>query len=98
MSDISLIEKIRNFDKPWCYQYQRRIDTIEEDKELLNLTDADIENISLDDFEFSEVSSSKDLKQECTDFIKRYEWMGTVGSYPTHWFTARWKGHLGGVE
>lgn len=97
MSDISLIEKIRNFDKPWCYQYQRRIDTIEEDKELLNLTDADIENISLDDFEFSEVSSSKDLKQECTDFIKRYEWMGTVGSYPTHWFTARWKGHLGGV-
>ena len=52
MSDISLIEKVRSFDKPWCYQYQRRLDTIEEDKKLLNLTDEDIENISLDDFEF----------------------------------------------
>ena len=59
MSDISLIEKVRNFDKPWCYQYQRRLDTIEEDKKLLTMTDEDIYNISLDAFEFSEVTASK---------------------------------------
>lgn len=97
MSDISLLEKIRNFDKPWCYQYQRKLDTIEEDKKILNLTDEDISKIDLDDFDFSEVSSNDKVKKECTNFIKRYEWMGTVGSYPTHWFTARWKGVLGCV-
>ena len=50
MSDISLIEKVRDFDKPWCYQYQRRLDTIEDDKALLNLIGSDIESISFDDF------------------------------------------------
>ena len=96
MSDIKLLEKIKNFDSPWCYQYQRRLDTIEEDKEKYGWSDEDIENISLDDFEFAPIST-KDEKQEATEFIKRYEWLGTVGSFPTHWFSARYKGILGGV-
>jgi hypothetical protein len=25
MSDIKLLEKIKDYDKPWCYQYDRRI-------------------------------------------------------------------------
>lgn len=96
MSDIKLLEKIKNFDSPWCYQYQRRLDTIEEDKERYGWSDDDIENISLDDFEFAPIST-KEKKQEATEFIKRYEWLGTVGSFPTHWFSARYKGILGGV-
>ena len=96
MSDIKLLEKIKNFDSPWCYQYQRRLDTIEEDKERYGWSDDDIENISLDDFEFAPIST-KEEKQEATEFIKRYEWLGTVGSFPTHWFSARYKGILGGV-
>lgn len=36
-------------------------------------------------------------KAKATEFIKRYEWLGTIGSYPTHWFTASYKGILGGV-
>ena len=35
MSDISLLKKIKEFKSPWCYQYQRRLDTIEEDKKNL---------------------------------------------------------------
>lgn len=96
MSDIKLLEKIKNFDSPWCYQYQRRLDTIEEDKERYGWSDDDIENISLDDFEFAPIST-KEEKQEATEFIKRYEWLGTVGSFPTHWFSARYNGILGGV-
>ena len=96
MSDIKLLEKIKNFDSPWCYQYQRRLDTIEEDKERYGWSDDDIENISLDDFEFAPIST-KEEKQEATEFIKRYEWLGTVGSFPTHWFSARYKDILGGV-
>ena len=96
MSDISLLNKIKEFKSPWCYQYQRRLDTLEEDKEIFGWTDEDIRNINLDEFEFSFITS-KEEKKEATEFIKRYEWLGTVGSYPTHWFAARYKGILGGV-
>lgn len=96
MSDISLLEKVEKFHKKYCYQYQRRLDTIEEDKKNLNLTDDDIANIKLDDITFH-ILTTKEEKQEATDFIKRYEWMGTVGSFPTHWFGARWNDVLVGV-
>lgn len=96
MSDIKLLEKIRNYDKPWCYQYQRRLDTIEEDKKKLGWDDEFISNIKLDDFEFSNITSKED-KREAIDFIKRYEWLGDVSGFPMQWFTARYKGILGGV-
>ena len=96
MSDIKLLEKIKDYDKPWCYQYQKRLDTLQEDMEKYGWSQDDIDNISLDDFEFSYIDSQED-KKEATEFIKRYEWLGTVGSFPTHWFTATYKGILGGV-
>ena len=96
MGDISLLNKIKEFKSPWCYQYQRRLDTLDEDKEILGWTDEDIKNINLEEFEFSFIVT-KEEKKEATEFIKRYEWLGTVGSYPTHWFAARYKGILGGV-
>lgn len=94
MSDIKLLEQIKNYDKDYCFQYQRRLDTIEEDKKKYNWTDDDIVNISLDDFEFKKIDGDK---KEATDFIRKYEWLGTIGSYPTHWFGAFYKGILGGV-
>lgn len=96
MSDIKLLEKIKEYDKDWCYQYQKRLDTLEEDMKNYGWSKEDVENISLKDFEFSYIDSAKD-KKEATEFIKRYEWLGTIGSFPTHWFTARYKGTLGGV-
>ena len=96
MSDIKLLEKIKEYDKPWCYQYQKRLDTLQEDMEKYNWTQEDVDSISLDDFEFSFITEKKD-KEEAAAFIKRYEWLGTIGSFPTHWFTARYKGILGGV-
>lgn len=96
MSDIKLLEKIKSFNKEHCYQYERRLETIEEDKKRLGWGDEFIKNIKLEDFEF-EFISSKDMKQEATEFIKRYEWLSTIGSFPTHWFTARYNGVLGGV-
>lgn len=94
MGDIALLEQIKNFDKDYCYQYQRRLDTYEEDKKKYNWTDEDIKNIDLDEFIFKPIT---DDKKEATNFIKRYEWLGTVGSYPTHWFGAYYNGILGGV-
>ena len=52
MSDIKLLEKIKGYNKDWCYQYQKRIDTLKEDMEALNWTEEDLKSISLNDFEF----------------------------------------------
>ena len=96
MSDIRLLEQIKSFTKPHCYQYQKRLDTLEEDKEKLGWDDEFISNIDLNEFEFSFVDNKQD-KEEAIEFIKRYEWLGTTGSYPTHFFIARYRGILGGV-
>lgn len=96
MGDIRLLEKIKSYDKDWCYQYQKRIDTLPEDMERYGWTEEDVNNISLSDFEFSPIED-KEGKKEATEFIKRYEWLGTIGNFPTHWFGARYKGILGGV-
>lgn len=94
MSDISLLEKINTFNKNYCYQYQRKLDTYEEDKLILNWDDNDIKNIKLEDFTFRYIDSNED-KRRATEFIKRYEWLGTVGSFPTHWFIAEYNGIIG---
>ena len=96
MSDIKLLEKIKSYDKEYCYQYQKRIDTLQEDMRNNGWTEEDVKAISLDDFVFSPIETAEG-KKEASDFIKRYEWLGTIGSFPTHWFEARYKGLLGGV-
>lgn len=96
MSDISLLEQIKAYDKDYCFQYQRRLDTYEEDKEKYGWSDDFIKSITLSDFEYKPLTSDKE-KSDATEFIKRYEWLGTIGSYPTHWFGAYYNGILGGV-
>ena len=96
MSDIKLLEKIKDYDKPWCYQYQKRLETLQEDMERYGWNEGDVSNIFLDDFVFSNVTS-KEERKECIEFIKRYEWLGDVSGFPMAWFTARYKGLLGGV-
>ena len=96
MSDIKLLEKIQNFKEEHCYQYQRRIDTLEEDKRILCWDDDFIKNIDLNEFEFKHIESKKD-KEIASRFIERYEWLSTIGSFPTDWFIATYKDVLGGV-
>lgn len=96
MSNISLLEQIKAYDKDYCFQYQRRLDTYEEDKEKYGWSDEDIKKIKLSDFNYMPLTSDKE-RSNATEFIKRYEWLGTIGSYPTHWFGAYYNGILGGV-
>lgn len=96
MSDIAILNKIKEFDSPWCYQYQRRIETLEEDKKTFGWDDEFIQNIKISDFEFKPIST-KEEKKDAIAFIERYEWLKSIGSFPTHWFSATYKGILGGV-
>ena len=93
MSDVKLLEQINNYKEDWCYQYQKRLDTLQEDMNTYGWTEEDINNIKLDDFEFSIITSEQE-KDEAKEFIKRYEWLGTIGAFYTHWFSARYKVYI----
>lgn len=96
MSDIKLLEKINTYKEDHCYQYQKRIDTLEEDKQLLGWDDEFIANINVNDFEFVFSIDEKD-KKLAKQFIERYEWLGSLSQFNTHYFFAYYQGVLGGV-
>lgn len=73
-----------------CHQYKLRQQTLEEDLEGL---DFDPQNLSPKDF----ILSPEPLTDEVENFIKRYEWLGTIGVNPKWVFTARYKNILCGV-
>jgi site-specific DNA-methyltransferase (adenine-specific) len=60
MSDIQLLNKIKNYDKDWCYQYQKRLDTLKEDKKRFYLTEEFIQNVNLDNFEFAYIDTPEE--------------------------------------
>ena len=96
MSDIKLLEKIRNFKEEHCYQYQRKLDTYEEDKQILGWDDEFIANIDLNEFEFKQSNSEED-KKLAKEFNARYEWLESLSQFNTHYFFAYYRGVLGGI-
>ena len=91
------LERLNTYDKNHCWQYDIRLSKEKEDREFIkNAFDIEIEDISIKDFEIRQITSKED-KQEAIEFIKRYEWLGTITQYSTHYFGAYYKGVLGGV-
>lgn len=74
----------------FSHQYLKKMETIQEDLKQLNF---DPNQISASDF----ILSKENINQEITEFILRYEWLGTIGVMPKWCFTARYQGILGGV-
>lgn len=59
MSDISLLKQIEEYKKDHCYQYEKRIQTFEEDMRMYGWSQQDLENIKLDDFDFSIIETKR---------------------------------------
>lgn len=91
MSSIDLLKQIQAYDKPHCFQYQKKLDTYEEDKQRLGWTDEFIQSISLDDYEFSLITTDEE-KRKARDFIVKYEWLGTLSQFNTSYFKATYQG------
>lgn len=87
MSSIELLKKIQSYDKPHCYQYQKKLDTYEEDKQRLGWSDEFIQSITLNDYQFSFIETEEE-KKKARDFIRRYEWLEEVSQFNTHYFKA----------
>ena len=91
------LERLNTYDKDHCWQYDIRLSKEQEDREFIkNTFNIEIEDIAIKDFEIKQITSKED-KKEAVEFIKRYEWLGTITQYSTHYFGAYYKGVLGGV-
>lgn len=93
-------DRFKDYDKDHCWQYDIRVSNLDDDIKESGLTKSQVENLRIDDFDFSYVDKT-DSKQcaEIVQFIKRHEWLGKLPNRPTQRFTARLKtnGALAGV-
>lgn len=88
---LNLIKtKIQQKNSSQSFQYQRKLEWFEQDKKQLNF---DISQLSAKHFTLT----NEPLTEEIIKFIKKYEWLGTIGAYPKWCFTARYSNILGGV-
>jgi hypothetical protein len=91
-------ELYESYNKDHCWQYDIRQNRLNEDLKESGITEEEMNVIRTSDFEFEFVDKEeKDKCNEIVKFIEKHEWLGKMPNRPTHRFTARYKGHLGGV-
>ena len=87
---------IRDYNKDHCWQYDIRLNNLEEDLILAGLTADDVNNLNIADFVL-QYEEKEICYEEVKSFIERHEWLGRMSLYPTNIFTARYNGILAGV-
>lgn len=87
---------IRDYNEKHCWQYDIRLNNLNDDLILAELSLDETKNLKVSDFIFQN-EKKEDCFNEVKSFIERHEWLGKISLYPTHIFTARYKGILAGV-
>jgi len=95
-TETSVEQRLNSYDKEHCWQYDIRLNNLEEDLEKSGLTKNQVANLRVGNFEMR-FEDKKLVWHDAKQFIERHEWLGKMGLYPTHIFTARYKGILAGV-
>jgi hypothetical protein len=90
------IDRLNNYDKDHCWQYDIRLKNYEEDLVLAGLTDEYVKTLKVPDFDFK-VVTNKSERKELKAFIERHEWLGNLSQFTTHWFGCYHKDILAGV-
>jgi hypothetical protein len=89
--EIKIKEKINTTEDIFvCHQYRKKIEHYTEDRDNLPFNP---DNIKASNFTLIK----EELSTEIVEFIKKYEWLETVGVNPKWCFTARYNDKLGGV-
>jgi len=78
-------ERLNNYDKDQCWQYDIRVKNLDKDLKESDFTKEYVETLRVSDFEFVNVEDKKE-RQELKRFIERHEWLGNLSQYTTHWF------------
>jgi len=87
---------INNYNQQHCWQYDIRLNNLTNDLKQANITIDEAKKLKVGDFVFQN-EDKKTCFDEIKKFIERHEWLQRVSLYPTHIFTARYKGILAGV-
>jgi len=87
---------LRDYEQNHCWQYNIRVKNLQEDLSQANLTEDLVKKLRVSDFTFQQEEKAS-VYDEVKNFIERHEWLGRMSLYPTHMFTARFKGILAGV-
>ena len=87
---------VEDYNENHCWQYDIRLRNKENDLIESNLTEEETSQLTVSDFTLAFEEKSIVWK-EAKEFIVKHEWLGKMGLYPTHIFTARYKGILAGV-
>lgn len=92
-----MIEKrLETYDKDHCWQYDIRVNNLEEDLSMCNLTKEYTDQLRVPDFRFELIVDKKE-RVKLKQFIERHEWLGKLSQYTTHWFAAYHKDIIAGV-
>jgi len=92
----ALDKKLKKYNKNHCWQYDIRLKNRQDDLNQHNLTEEDVNSLRIMDFDMK-FEDKKIVWNEVKYFIEKHEWLGKMGLYPTHIFTARYNGILSGV-
>lgn len=93
---MNIVDRKNSYNSSQCWQYNIRLKNLESDLKECNLLESDINKLKVSDFELNFEEKSK-VYNEVKNFIEKHEWLGKMSLYPTHIFTARYKGILAGV-
>jgi hypothetical protein len=86
-SAIDIIERAKNYDKDHCWQYDIRVNNLQEDIVESGIDPEQINSLKVTDIYFKPLTAYLE-RQDATEFIQRHEWLGNLSQYTTHWFGA----------
>jgi len=95
---VNIKERYGSFSEDCCYQHHISNQNREEVLKEFNLTENQVNEISLADLECKFVDrKDKDAIADAREFIEKHEWLGKVHQRSTHYFAAYYKEKLVGV-
>jgi len=80
-----ILNRIKDYNKDQCWQYDIRVKNLEDDLLNANITKDYADGLRVSDFEFKNITTNEE-KQKLKHFIERHEWLGNLSQYTTHWF------------
>lgn len=85
--NIDIVERQKNYDKEHCWQYDIRVNNLDQDIIDSGIDPSKIRTLQVSDFQFRALTSKYD-RDQATKFIERHEWLGNLSQFTTHWFGA----------
>ncbi len=89
--------RYQDYDEEHCWQYDIRLRNRAGDLKDARLTEEQVAELTVHDFEIRPIFKPSSEWRTAIEFIKRHEWLGNMGKFPTHYFGAYYGNILAGV-